>query len=148
MAKPKKYVAEEGCYLDIADHRDPDFLDTDFLKGCIGDSTVFSCPNCNGVIHKYEPNRPEFERLKKQVGRPRYSRRKRQAKKNVETWRRKVMESLFLAASLVYPLRPRLFICVECKQVQNLYDLVGKSMFKIEPLPGVAEAVYSKEKVL
>jgi hypothetical protein len=52
----------------------------------MGEPTQFRC-HCGGVMHRFDPTVVHFERLIKEMGKPRYSRRKRQAKKNHKKWR-------------------------------------------------------------
>lgn len=102
----------------------------------VGEATEFAC-RCGGVMHRFDPHRVEYERLKKEAGRPRYSRRKRQAKKNAKKWREKLSARLFLTATLVRPLRsPMGFVCIQCGSRQGFYQMMAKSMLQIEPVYG------------
>jgi hypothetical protein len=88
----------------------------------IGEATKFIC-HCGGTMHWYDPLKPEYERLKKELGNPRYSRRKRQAKKNCKKWRQKAGFKAFMCVVMVRPLRaPMSFICVKCGARQGFYS--------------------------
>jgi len=108
----------------------------------MGEATDLRC-HCGGVMHKFDPTRAQFEKLQKEMGKPRYSRRKRQAKKNHRKWRESQGSKMFLAAALARPLRnPMGFRCAACGAHEGFYGMMARSMFKIEPLPPGAKAVY------
>jgi hypothetical protein len=54
--------------------------------------------SCNEI---YNPNE-YLKRLEKRIGKPRYSRRKRQMKKNIKKWKK---TNAYLCAILIQPLR-------------------------------------------
>jgi len=108
----------------------------------IGEATGFTC-HCGGTMHQFDPTKAEYERLKKELGNPRYSRRKRQRKKNAKKWRAKAGFRAFLLCSLARPLRnPMGFICIKCGSRQGFYQMMAKSMFRIEPMPEGATPFY------
>ena len=111
----------------------------------IGEATEFTC-HCGGVMHRFDPTKAEYERLKKEMGQPRYSRRKRQAKKNCKRWRQKAGFRAFMLLALARPLRnPMGFICKECGSREDFYSRMAKSMFKVEPMSEGAKLICDKE---
>jgi hypothetical protein len=111
----------------------------------IGEATEFTC-HCGGVMHRFDPTRSEYERLKKELGQPRYSRRKRQAKKNQRKWRQKAGFRAMLLFAMARPLRnPMGFICAKCGSRRGFYQMMAEGMFQIQPMPEGAKPVYSDD---
>lgn len=118
-----------------------DAMKADDKQG-IGEPTDLKC-TCGGTMHRFDPTKGQYERLKKELGNPRYSRRKRQMKKNRKNWRKKAGFRAFLLAAIVRPLRNLMgFVCIECGSRRGFYDMMAKSMFRIEPMPEGAKLVY------
>lgn len=114
----------------------------------MGEPTEFKC-HCGGIMYHFDPTRSNFESLKREVGRPRYSRRKRQAKKNLKKWRESQGFKTFLLAALARPLRnPMGYRCASCGRREGFYSMMAKVMFKIEPMPSPPPGVfyYSNEE--
>lgn len=107
----------------------------------LGEATEFVC-FCGGQFHRWDPVGYKAQQEIAKCGKPRYSRRKRQAKKNHKKWRAKHEHVLWMSA-LLMPLRhPRSFKCAKCGVREGFYGMMAKNLFRIEPMPEGAKAVY------
>jgi len=112
------------------------------IKTTLGEPTDFKC-HCGGIMHR-RSDKAKIEKLRKELGRPRYSRKKRQIKKNHKKWLEKNKSILFLNI-LVSPLRSQMgFVCASCGVNQGFYTMMAKAMFPIEQMPQGAVLFYDK----
>lgn len=114
-------------------------------KEGLGEPTEFKC-HCGGTMHRFDSSARMYNQIKKEAGKPRYSKKKRQAKKNHKIWAAKHKSKLLLAATLARPLRnPMGFACGKCGAREGFYGMMAKSMFRVEPMPEGAKAIYERE---
>lgn len=107
----------------------------------LGEATEFVC-HCGGTMHRFDPVGHKAREDLKKCGKPRYSRRKRQAKKNHKAWKKKHERVLWMSA-LMMPLRhPMSFKCATCGVREGFYSMMAKAMFRIQPMPEGAKVVY------
>lgn len=108
----------------------------------MGKATEFRC-HCGGVFHRFDPFRAHLERLRKEMGKPRFSRKKRQSKKNHKKWRKTQEANAFLTAAMVHPIRcPMSFKCGSCGTMRGFYSMMAHAMFSVEPMPQGGLACY------
>ena len=138
MFKPMFKVDPLTAAQVLASHQAQFVID----KASLGEATEFRC-HCGGVMHRYDPTKRMRAEAEKKAGKPRYSRRKRQMKKNVKRWRQSKQFDALLLACLVTPLRnPMGFMCSECGSREGFYSMMAKSMFQIQPMPEGAKVIY------
>lgn len=104
-----------------------------------GRATSMTC-TCGGTLHEDAgATKRARELAEKAVSRPRH-RKRRILKKRLKAWEAKVR----LVAAVSRPMLRPGYICGSCGLRSGFYSAIGRNLFKVEPLPSRAAAIYDR----
>lgn len=92
------------------------------------------CPDCGQPLVSHNPARDAIQTRLRAVGSPRFSKKKRLRKKFKKQWAVKNRSTALLA--FILPLSgPGGFRCTACDRVFGFYQIMGRALLNIQPLP-------------
>jgi hypothetical protein len=111
-------------------------------KTTFGEKTNFLC-SCGGSFYQYDPIKPSIHFLKKEIGYPRFSRSKRQRKKNIKKWSDSQKHNNYLLTGLINQIINRAcFICDKCGIQKGTNQMIGQRLITVQPLLDDVKQIY------